>query len=817
MALWKPICAVKSGKPKPLANLLGLGVLAILLSGCVSLYDPESSHEWHTDHIHTLQRNELASQTLVLSQAFLSKITIWASPAEPSSRNATITLTFFDLNAKPKYLFAISQPLTICQNAQCTFTIPEDQRLQPGKYAILIESSAPLHLWGNRLDSYPQGDFSLNGQVTSADLGFSIEYRYSAQSLQEDCRRLVRDLWLLFPTLALLIAPGALFLRLARFSFPDDRSLSLYLILSTSLAIIPLALAWTSALKLHWNGNVVRLLFYAGFLFSAYLAIRRLPTWFRKLRVDDGFLLLIFILALCIRLLMSRNLVAPAWVDSVHHALITQLILENGAYPTSYLPFLDTTTVSYHSGFHANLAFFTWLTALPLPKAMLVFGQILNALTVYSAYVFTLSFYPKRSAAILAAFLVACLSPMPAYYTSWGRYTQLCGLLILPALIYLFRRKLRHYQDSQPSSIYPTLILIASLFAGLIVIHYRVSFLFALLLGLSALEKFFHTPIQSRKRKILQLLTSLLIIAILTLLLSAAWLPEAWRTLLLPKLKAWNQPPATPESIPWGLLTAAGGKIVLVLAGIGFGLETLRRSRRGLTLFLWVLLCFATIYLSYWIARGVGFLNMTSVTISLYLPLSALGAHGITHLFEQLRKLIPPKARGLMRIVSFGALLAAALVGAQRLVPLLNPVTMLVRSDDLKAMHFLKNRTQPTQKFLIQPFLWGYGLYAGHDGGSWIPALAQRPTVPPPVLFALSESSDRVRQIIQISQKVLEKPRNASWIANLMQENGLEYLYLGARGGQISPYELAQSSLFELVYHTGGVFVFRLQLPENHP
>lgn len=229
--------------------------------------------------------------------------------------------------------------MTICQNAQCAFIIPEDQRLQPGKYAILIESSAPLHLWGNRLDSYPQGDFSLNGQVTSADLGFSLEYRYSAQSLREDSRRLLQDLWLLFPTLALLIAPGALFLRFVRFPFPGDRSLSLYLILSTSLAIIPLALAWTSALKLHWNGNVVRLLFYAGFLFSAYLAIRQLPTWFRKLRVDDGFLLLIFILALCIRLLMSRNLVAPAWVDSVHHGLITQLILENGAYPTSYLPF----------------------------------------------------------------------------------------------------------------------------------------------------------------------------------------------------------------------------------------------------------------------------------------------------------------------------------------------------------------------------------------------------------------------------------------------------------------------------------------------
>lgn len=815
MALWKPISAVKLGKPRPLVNLFWLSILAFLLSGCVSLYDPESSHEWHSDHIHTLQINELASQTLYLNQASLSQITIWASAATPSPSDAKLTLTVFDLNQKPKYLFALSKPFTACQNQQCVFSIPQDRYLQRGKYAILLEATAPLHLWGNLLDSYPQGTFSINNQPTSGDLGFGIEYRYTFQSLLEDTQRLVQDLRLVLPFLVFFITPGLLILRLLRFPLPRDRSMSVYLVFSTSLAIIPLSLAWTSAFKISWNETLVGLVFYPSFLLAIYLAMRNPRRWISKFHVEDICLFGIFLLALFIRLLMSRNLVAPAWVDSVHHALITQLILQNGTYPTSYQPFINTITTAYHSGFHANLAFFTWLSALPLPTSMLVFGQILNALSVYSAYTFTLAFYPKRFVGIIAAFLIAFLSPMPAYYTSWGRYTHLCGLLILPSLIYLFRRKLAIH-PTPAISVRSTLILIALLFSGLIVIHYRVSYLLALLLGLSTLEKILHSPPRLRKRRAFYLFLYLSSIGLLTLLLSATWLPAAWTTLILPKLNTWTQPPSTLESIPWGLLTAALGKIVLALAALGLCVEVLRRSWKGLILILWMVLCFATIYLSYWAARGIGFLNMTAVTISLYLPLSALGAQGTASLFYWAKKLFSKIPTRLLQTLLFCVALLIAIFGAQKLIPLLNPITMLVRADDLQAMEFLQTTTQKDQKILISPFLWGYGLYAGADGGSWIPALAQRPTIPPPVLFALDHSSEQVRQINQISQKVLEKPRDAAWIASLMRENDLEYLYLGGKGGAISPYWISQSADFELIYHQGRVFIFKLK-PQRIP
>jgi hypothetical protein len=204
---------------------------------------------------------------------------------------------------------------------------------------------------------------------------------------------------------------------------------------------------------------------------------------------------------------------------------------------------------------------------------------------------------------------------------------------------------------------------------------------------------------------------------------------------------------------------------------------------------------------------------MTSVTISLYLPLSTLAGQGISSILRRINQLIiRPWRYGHQSFVVI-AILASAFVGGRKLIPLLNPITMLVRGDDLQAMEFIRSEIKPQEKFLIQPFLWGYGLYAGSDGGSWIPALAQHPTIPPPVIFALTDSTMQIQQINRISQKVLENPRDALYLANLMKEYDLTYLYLGAKGGAISPSLLRRSPLFKLIYHHGRVFIFERQSP----
>ena len=64
---------------------------------------------------------------------------------------------------------------------------------------------------------------------------------------------------------------------------------------------------------------------------------------------------------------------------------------------------------------------------------MLLYGQVLNALMVFPVYLFTTLLVNDRRAGVIAALIAGLITPMPAYYTSWGRYTQLGALAILPA------------------------------------------------------------------------------------------------------------------------------------------------------------------------------------------------------------------------------------------------------------------------------------------------------------------------------------------------------------------------------------------------
>ena len=182
-------------------------------------------------------------------------------------------------------------------------------------------------------------------------------------------------------------------------------------------------------------------------------------------------LILIFLVSLAVRLIMVRDLATPAWVDSVHHALITRLILNTGGYPSSFQPYLDISPTVYHPGFHSIAAIFTWLTNLDLAKSLLILGQVLNALSVFSVYLLAKTLTHRSTAGLFAAFVTGFLTPMPAYYTSWGRYTELTGLLILPVVLALIQTWL----DEKAKKKTVWIILLGALAsAGLFMIHYRV-------------------------------------------------------------------------------------------------------------------------------------------------------------------------------------------------------------------------------------------------------------------------------------------------------------------------------------------------------
>ena len=156
--------------------------------------------------------------------------------------------------------------------------------------------------------------------------------------------------------------------------------------------------------------------------------------------------------------------------------------------------------------------------------------------------------------------------------------------------------------------------------------------------------------------------------------------------------------------------------------------------------------------------------------------------------------------------------MAAALVGAPRLISSLNPTTNLYRQADAAGIAWLGDHLPPDEIVVINPAPWGYGLYFGQDGGYWIAPLTGLRTVPPNVLYGLDPEA--YEKVNTFATQLIESGRDPDAIWELLHGCGLHYIYTGARGGVISPQALDGSPRFLTRYHQDGVWVFEA-LPES--
>lgn len=808
---------IKSVKPKRLVQAILLGLLSILLVGCTTLYDPESSQELQTDAVIRLESNQVVTQLIHLPQGSLSSITFWAAAEGTSDSNTSIRISIYMLEEKPRFIYTASLSYPVPPHQTITLVLPENVKTQTGDYAFILQAgSQPVWLYGCNLNCYPDGSLTLKGASLDKDLAFTLRFSYTFGTFIQDLSRALQDIWLVIPTITFFFAPGffliSILFRDARWHF----STLFYLSCAISLSLYPLLLSWTTISLIKINPLIVQILLYAVLIFI----LIRTRSHFKRLKVVmdrlDVLIFMVFIFALILRLIMVRNLVAPPWVDSVHHALLVRLIQQLGGYPHSYQPFISIETASYHSGFHAMMAFFTWATGLSIPKAMLLFGQILNALTVYSGFVFARKFFPNRTIGLYAGWIIAIISPMPAYLTSWGRYTHLAGLFLLPAALFFFTPSDFSQRYGVSRQNFTRLFVFALLSSALIIVHYRVSLFFAILLLLISLNFMLKRQRQIITPGRIALLVYLCIATLLILFLSLPWLPQALASLILPKFRAsLSAANLHFESIPYNLLTFNWGWLSLMFAALGLGIGMLQKNRSIFFIALWVMLCFGTAY-SQTIGISPILVNTTSVTIGMYLPIAAVGGYGMNWLFNiyPLRNFLPQQIRKAIIIIF---LFGLSLIASPKMISILNPITILVRQDDINAMAWIRQNIPASSKILIHPFLWGYGMYAGNDGGSWIPALADRVTVPPPVLYGLTQNKADLMHIKLFSQRTLEYRNQPSELANWMALNQLDYLYLGGRGGEISPWLLQQSQNFRIVYHQESVYILAPVIPKTHP
>jgi hypothetical protein len=146
-----------------------------------------------------------------------------------------------------------------------------------------------------------------------------------------------------------------------------------------------------------------------------------------------------------------------------------------------------------------------------------------------------------------------------------------------------------------------------------------------------------------------------------------------------------------------------------------------------------------------------------------------------------------------------------------KIISILNPITFLARQPDLQAMPWIETYIPGDSQIMINPFLWGYGLYAGSDGGYWISTMTGRRTVPPPILYGLDMDPEARKNTTEFIAQTITLAGDPQALADLLIDQDIDYVYLGARGGVFSPSRLAANPHYIELYQKEGVHIYQVR------
>lgn len=518
-------------------------------------------------------------------------------------------------------------------------------------------------------------------------------------------------------------------------------------------------------------------------------------------------LLLVFAVALGVRWYMVRDLSVPMWGDSYHHTIVSQLIAQQGMVPSNWEPYIPTSqTFTYHFGFQALAAFFHWLSGANIQQSVIEAGQILNALAALTVFPLAEKITGSRPAALVSALLVGLLSPMPVFYTNWGRYTQLAGQVILPIALLLFMRAVE-------SRNWRSWALAGIALGGLILTHYLVLVFYgAFLLAYLVVRVLGH-----RSGKILwDTLIRMSLVVVGALVLTAPWL---WNV-LVNYVPLFLRPKVAFSSDYIGAYYAFGDATffvpfpLLILAFLGVLWALWLRKGPILLLALWavILLVVASGY-----RTGITVFALTnyfSVLMMMYIPASILAAFFLIRLMEFLRSL-HHRAPFLL-----GACLTlTALVGTLNMTSVLEGRFSLVEKPDEAAMAWIREKTPPEAKFLVNSMrpTGERGVVVGSDAGWWIPLLTGRRNSVPPINYITERVSESfLRETEDLATVELSQGTVSGALATL-DRYGITHIYLGVKGGNLSRQRLETVPALRLLYDRDGVRIFAVNRLEERP
>ncbi|MCS7278108.1 MAG: hypothetical protein NZ531_04580, partial [Aquificaceae bacterium] len=389
----------------------------------------------------------------------------------------------------------------------------------------------------------------------------------------------------------------------------------------------------------------------------------------------------------------------------------------------------------------------------------------MSALMIPAYAALALRLWQRPIAGAVAGLVVGLASVMPAYYVSWGRYTLLTGMLMLPAALIALDTLRRNPGPASAA-------LLAFLLAGLSLVHFVV-----FVLTLVACAALLMTESNTGWRR--------MVVWLCVALSGALTMTAPWIVLLASRVLPGTGSSAMHiagnagyNALPLELLWAGTNRILLALGGVGALLALWQRRRATAWLALW---CATAVLLANPVVVGLPYLSLVTnemLTITMFAPLALLIAGGaaaldvcvLPHSSKRLTRTresakartndnIPLRLRssastllknhpdadwiGLAWRLSAIALAAGVMLwGTTHWRTIIRPDTVLAGPADLAAITWAARATPPDARFVVGAVGWLYDVDRGADGGWWLLPLAGRQVSTPPVIYNYGAPSD---------------------------------------------------------------------------
>lgn len=535
---------------------------------------------------------------------------------------------------------------------------------------------------------------------------------------------------------------------------------------------------------------------------------RSLPSWRWQRAADAHTLILVamVVLALLMRLFLVRDLPVGLWGDAYHHTMIAQLLVDNRGLFNSWQPYAPLVTFTYHYGFHANAAFFHWLSGIDVPHSVLLVSQMQNMMALPIAYMLTTRLTGLRSAGLWAALLTGFVNTLPLYYMNWGRYTQLTGQLILATVVvcWMVALESQHWH-------WRAIILAGVVTACLMLTHYIVTIFAVLFLGSYVVMLVVRNPTRATMLRLGLRATA---VSILALFLASPWLIRTMGGFLVRNASGFVSQSVGGERIaaasalssttPFFLLAP-----IVALAVLGCLLALARRHWEAVLLGVWSQLLVVVVVPQVLGLPGTGIVTSFTAAIALYLPAIPLAGYAIGVVQDAL------SARWrTVNALAIALMIAVTVWGMRWQANVLDPNAELFTPADQQAMTWIRANTVPEAVFLVNMIpAYGDTLVAGTDGGWWIPLMTGRKSTLPPITYGSerAETPDYTKRIRGFATALRQHPLPSAEGLSLVRQAGINYIYSGAHIGQpdrIDVDALRENTTFRIVYEHDGVVIF---------